>query len=294
MKSYPKAAAGALLLLGAAAAAEAQTITLGQVDCLPLGGNGVLNASVTPEVPGATTRLYFRRLSDTIEDFYFVDMKSAGAGGYWATFPIPTDDEAAKQELKNYAYEGKVVPNSGKPWASWWRSKEGSIGRNPNGDLDSAEIQERAAVGKTQPRTWMASMDDASFQAWLDLQKAEPAEYYVAVVDSAGKQLAATPMRVVEVNKDCRVALTDEQQEFAEELTIGETAAWQEDDDNVFHWECDGIENRRGSDNAVRDNDSCAGFIIAWWTAPAVATAGAIGVVSVLNDDPIDVSPSIP
>ena len=66
MKIYGTAVAASLMLLGSAGTVEAQTITLGQLACLPQDGNGVLNATVSPETPGASTRLYFRRMNDTV------------------------------------------------------------------------------------------------------------------------------------------------------------------------------------------------------------------------------------
>jgi hypothetical protein len=272
-------------------AAQGQTITLGQLDCLPLDGNAVLNATVSPEVAGATTRLYFRRLNATVEDFYFVDMVPAGAGGYWATFPRPTDDKLEKKQLKNYSYEGKSITNGGRPAAEWWRAKEGSAGRNPNGDLDNQQITERAAVGKQQKRAWMSSLDDAALQSWLDRQTTEPGEYYVAVVDGAGKQLASSEMRSVEARSECRTSLTPQQQGYAKNLTIGETAAWQAQDE-VFHWECEGVVTRKNPNNVLRADDNCRGCIIAWW--PVAAAAGAIAAIGVIDDDPVDVSPSQP
>ena len=290
MKPY-KTLAALLLLAGFGTSVEAQTITLGQLDCLPTEGNGVLNATVSPETPGTTARLNFRRLNDTVEDFYYVEMEPAGGGGYWATFPQPTGDKLSAQKLKNYQYEGKTIPNANHPTAEWWRAKEGSTGRNPNGDLDAAKIQERATAGKAQQRAWMSSMDDAALQAWLDRQAVEPAEYYVSVVDAAGRQVATSPVRAAEVRKDCRTTLTPQQQGYAKNLTVGETAAWQANDD-VYHWECDGIVTRKSSTNVLRGDDRCRACIIAWW--PLAATAGAIAVVGVTSDDPIDVSPSRP
>jgi hypothetical protein len=291
MKIYARAVAGAVIFLGAALAARAQTITLGQLACLPLEGNGALNATVSPETPGTTTRLYFRRMNDTVEDFYFVEMEPAGSGGYWATFPVPTDDKASKRELKNYQYEGKTIAKNNHPWAEWWRAKEGSSGRNPNGDLDNARIQERASLGKTQQRAWMAGMDDAALQSWLDRQTTEPAEYYVAVVDAAGKPVATSPIQSVEIKQDCRVSLTPQQQGYAKNLTVGESAAWQAEEE-VFHWECDGVVSRRNNSNVLRADDRCRGCIVAWW--PAAAAAGAVALIGIVEDDPIDISPSRP
>jgi hypothetical protein len=292
-----RTAFGAAFLLSAVAAAgpaaaQTSSITLGQLACLPQSGNGVLNATVSPEVAGTTARLYFRRLNTTVEDFYYVEMEPSAGGGYWAAFPVPTDDKAEKKKLENYQYEGKNIQNNGKPWAEWWRAKDGSTGRNPNGDLDNAEIQKRASIGKNEPRTWLTSMDDAALQAFLDRQTAEPAEYLVALVDGNGRVVARSEMRLVEVKKDCRVTLTPQQEGYAKNLTIGETAGWQKEEE-VFHWECTGVVSRIDSANVLRADDKCRACVIAWWP-PAAAAAGVIAIVGITDDDPIDVSPSQP
>lgn len=287
-------AAGLGVVLSAAAAigsAQQPTITLGPLPCLPQKSNGVLTATITPEVPGSTARLYFRRFNVEVEDFYYVEMEPAGGGGYWATFPIPTDSDFKEQKLKSSSYEGKTIQQTGHPWAEWWRAKEGSTGRNPNGDLDDDTIKEKAAAGKIEARSWMTPLDNPSFQKWLTDQKTEPGEYFVALYDGYGKQIARSEMKSVPVTSDCRVNLTPQQQGFAQNLTIGETAAWQKEDE-VFHWECTGIVTRQDTLNVLRADGNCRACIIAWW--PIGATAGAVALIGVVDDDPIEISPSQP
>jgi hypothetical protein len=288
-----KAVGAVLLFAGVAATAEGQTstITLGQLPCLPQNGNGVLNATVSPEVAGTTARLYFRRMNTAVEDFYYVEMEPAGGGGYWAAFPVPTDDKADKKALKNYQYEGKTIPNTGKPWAEWWRAKELSNGRNPNNDLDEKLIQERASLGKQEKRVWMNGMDDAALQAWLERLTSEPAEYYVALVDGTGRTVARSEMRNVEVRNDCRVSLTPQQQGYAKNLVVGETQVWQAEEE-LFHWECTGVVTRINPQNVMREDENCRACIVAWW--PAAVPAGAVALIGITDDDPIDVSPSQP
>jgi hypothetical protein len=278
--------------LAASASAQQTSVTLGPLACLPQNSNGVLTATVSPEIPGSRTRLYFRRMNVEVEDFYYVEMEAAGAGGYWATFPVPTESKFPKQKLDNYNYEGLKIENNGKPWAEWWRAKEGSVARNPNNDLDKDLIRERANLGKTEKRVWMQSMDNPTLQTWLDRLTTEAGEYYVAVVDGSGKVLGRSEMRTAEVKKDCKVNLTPQQEGFAKNLVIGETAAWQKNDE-VFHWECTGITTRRDPLNVLRADEKCrACLIAAWW--PAGAAGGAIALVGIIDDDPIDVSPSRP
>ena len=109
--------------LAVPAAAQQTSVTLGALACLPQSSNGVLNATVSPEVPGSSTRLYFRRMNVEVEDFYYIQMEPAGGGGYWATFPVPTESKFPRQKLDNYSYEGRrrsrtpanPGPNGGAP-----------------------------------------------------------------------------------------------------------------------------------------------------------------------------------
>jgi len=273
------------------AAAQQTSVTLGALACLPQKGNAVLSATVSPEVPGSTARLYFRRMNVAVEDFYYVEMEPAGGGAHWATFPVPTESKFPKAELKNYDYEGQKIERSGKPWAEWWRAKEKSSARNPNGDLDQDLIRERASLGKTERRDWMKNLDDPALQNWLDNLKTEAGEYFVAVVDPAGRLLGRSEMRSVEVRKDCRVNLTPQQEGFAKNLVIGETAGWQKGEE-VFHWECTGVTTRKDPLNVLRADDRCRACVIAWW--PVAATGGAVAMIGILNDDPVEISRSRP
>jgi hypothetical protein len=94
----------AVLLLTSAAASLAQRgpsdISVGPLACLPQRGNGVVTATVSPEVPGATVRLFWRRLNLEVEDFYYVPMESVGAGQYWGVFAVPDGSSIQKKELK--------------------------------------------------------------------------------------------------------------------------------------------------------------------------------------------------
>ena len=57
------------------------------MECIPVGGNGVITATVTENQPETSIKLYFRRLHDTVEDLYFVDMYSEGEGRFWGVMP---------------------------------------------------------------------------------------------------------------------------------------------------------------------------------------------------------------
>ncbi len=248
-----------VLLLTTATAVSAQRgpsdISVGPLACLPQKGNGVVTATVSPEVPGATVRLFFRRLNIEVEDFYYVQMEPVGAGQYWGVFPVPDGSNIDKKELKS---DGDPPPQ---PWAAWWKAKEASDDRDPNGDLDKKVIQERASLGKKEKRAWMAAKSDAELQTWLEAQRSEPAEFFVAVYDVNGQRVAASDMRVADVQGECRVSLTPQQQGMARNMTVGETGGWQKGI-QPFHWQCDGIVTRIDPVRVRRADETCRACII--------------------------------
>ncbi len=293
MKSTQSLVFGILLAgLALPALAQSTSVTLGPLACLPQKSNGVLSATVSPEVPGSTVRLYFRRMNVEVEDFYYVAMEPSGGGSYWATFPVPTESKFPRQKLDNYNYEGQKIENTGKPWAEWWRAKENSQARNPNDDLNKDLIRERASLGKAEKRVWLTKLDNPTLQSWLDNLKTEAGEYFVAVVDGSGRLLGRSEMRAAEVRKDCRVDLTPQQEGFAKNLIVGETAVWQKGDE-LFHWECTGVTSRRDSTNILRADERCRACVIAaWW--PVATAGGAVAAIGVINDDPVEISRSRP
>lgn len=89
--------AAILAFVAVAASAQAPTITVPEVPCMPMESNGVINADIAPEVGGATPRLYFRW--DEHGAMYWVDMVAAGGGNYWA---IPPKPEQRNSRLEYY------------------------------------------------------------------------------------------------------------------------------------------------------------------------------------------------
>ena len=277
------------------AAQEPIRIEAEQVECLPVGDNGVAYTSVENNVADTEVRLYFRRMHDAVEDLYYVRMKPEGDGRYWGVFPKAEDRELQRHDIEERRQEAQ----SEYDWAQWWREKDQSEDRNPNNDLDQDLIRERASQGKLESRDWLAEMDDATFQDWLEQLENEPTEYFTSVHDHTGSRLAKSKTRVAEVRENCRVELYDRQIGEAANLTVGETAYWQKGEE-LFHWLCDGIVSRIDPLRILRGDDACRACVIAWWKRPGVLipTAGVIGVgttvVLVDEDDPPPVSPSEP
>jgi hypothetical protein len=103
------AAALACLLAAGARGAQAPSISVDDVKCVPVEDNSVFNARVQPEVGGAAPRLYFRwREHGT---FYWVPMNPAGAGRYWAVLPKP---EKTTENVERYV---SVVDGGGRELA---------------------------------------------------------------------------------------------------------------------------------------------------------------------------------
>lgn len=275
----------ALLLAAVALPAGAQTVSLGDLACVPASGNAVVAARVDPPPTAENpVRLYFRRLNVEVEDFYYVDMKGAAAGNFWGVLPKAESTRNPRKDLRGAARDA---------WAAWWKQKEASADRDPNGDLDGDLIRERASLGKVEKRDWMAQLGEPSFESWLERQKLEPAEYFVAVVDPSGRRLARSEIRVAEVTGDCRAALTPQQQGAAQNLVVGHTSNWQ-DGQPVFHWLCDGVVTRVDPQGVLRADEACRACVVGWWPRTVAGGLGAIGAIVIYDDNPREVSPSRP
>lgn len=278
-----------------AVAQEPIRVETEQAECLPVGDNGVAYATVDNNVADTEVRLYFRRMHDAVEDLYYVRMQPEGDGRYWGVFPKAEDREVQRHELEERREDSRERYD----WAKWWREKDGSEDRNPNDDLDQDLIRERASQGRLESRDWLAEMDDATFQDWLEQLENEPTEYFTSVHDHQGDRLAKSTTRVLEVRDNCRVDLSERQIGEAANMTVGETAYWQKAE-GLFHWLCDGIVSRIDPLSILRGDSACRACIVAWWKRPDVLipTAGVLGVgttVSLVDErDPTPVSPSEP
>lgn len=91
----------ACLLLGCAAArtAQAQTISLGELKCVPREDNTVVRATLSADPAGQTPRLYFRWRNHGTTDFYWVAMEAEPGRRWWATPPKP---ERRNTEIEYY------------------------------------------------------------------------------------------------------------------------------------------------------------------------------------------------
>ena len=208
-------------------------VSVEQAECLPSTDHGVIVAKVRNEPPAASTRIYFRRLNKDIDDFYYVIADTRGNGKYWGTLPRP---KAHKLE----------TPGKRREIATWW-------------------IQHETSKDRNHRRNWLLALDPETLQQRLREFRHEPVEYYAALFDAAGKLLSKTDIRVTPVRDDCEVKLTAQQKGEADNLVVGETAAWQgKGATKAFHWECSGIVTRIDP-NGVRRADVCRDRFIALW-----------------------------
>jgi hypothetical protein len=272
-------------------AAQAQTtLSVEPVACLPVAEHAVVSARVAGEPGGSTVRLYFRRLHEEVEDFYWVQMNPSGDGDYWAVLPKPADEELGEFELED-AEEEEQRRNA---QAAWWLAKERSDDRDPNDDLNEAIIEERASEGMEEERDWMLALSLPELEAWLEEQEQEPGEYYAVVLDANGRILATSEMRSVPVTGDCDVELDRREWGQANNLVVGETAPWQEGR-TVFHWLCDGIVSRIDDEGILRADERCRACAYAHTPLLVPTTAAAVSVLGVIiKDEPEPASPTDP
>lgn len=177
------------------------------------------------------------------------------------------------------------------------------IPRKTNGVVKAAIIPD-PAVGqsprvyfrwKGQPAFYWAPMEvEPNSQYWSVFPRAEDrnteVEYYVAVVDAAGKMVAQSEPRSAKVDADCDTKLSPKEQGVAENLIVGETTPNQYRK-KVIGFLCPGLKIRIDHQGIRRADEECGPCGLAWLPPTALATAGVLGVI--LTHDP-EPSPSRP
>ncbi|MCP4202457.1 MAG: hypothetical protein GY769_11055 [bacterium] len=127
-----------------------------------------------------------------------------------------------------------------------------------------------------QTRDWMKGNDREWLEDWLEAQKHEAAEFYVAVADVTGTEISRSETKLVQVldYEDCRFALDPFELGQSQNLTVGETTELQQGRE-VFHWLCDGIVSRTNSIGVLRADETCRACVVAGWL-PMASAAGAL------------------
>ncbi len=101
-----------LLVAAQPLGAQVPQIAAEQIECLPKEDNGVIHATISPEIGGTISRLFFRWEED--EDFYYVLMTTVGGGRYWGVPPKPDEkNEAVEYYVAVVDPEGEVLAKSG-------------------------------------------------------------------------------------------------------------------------------------------------------------------------------------
>lgn len=141
---------------------------------------------------------------------------------------------------------------------------------------------------------WVPMEVEPNGRYWAVLPRVEDrnqeVEYYVAVVDAAGKMVAQSEPRTVKVRADCPAELSPKEQGVAENLIVGETTPNQYRK-KVIGFLCPGLKIRIDHQGIRRADEECGPCGLAWLPPTALATAGVIGVV--VTEDP-EPSPSRP
>ena len=102
-----------LLALAATASAQTPRVLVGDVPCIPDGGNAVVPAAAAPVPAGAEVRVYFRRQG--YGDFYWVPAQpqDGTAGAYSGVLPIPEpDNDLAEVYAAVYGANGLPLAQS--------------------------------------------------------------------------------------------------------------------------------------------------------------------------------------
>ena len=119
----------------------------------------------------------------------------------------------------------------------------------------------------------------------------EEVEYYAALVDAAGAQVAKSAVRTAKVNGNCPVRLAEREEGVASNLTVGETVAQQQGHKPVLGFLCDGIVTRINHQGVRRSDEICRACVVAWWKLPTALAAVPITGILIIDDEP---SPSRP
>lgn len=144
---------------------------------------------------------------------------------------------------------------------------------------------------------WVAMEAEPGRKYWGIPAKAEKrnpeVEYYVALVDAAGKIVNRSETHRTKVDPNCKAELSPKERGVAENLTVGETSPEQQGE-KVVGFLCKGIVTRINSQGIRRADEICGPCAVVWWqkAAPGALAAGLVGVV--VTDKEPDPSPSRP
>lgn len=141
-------------LIAAAALAQAPTITVGELTCLPRKENAVLTATLTPDLADGEARLYFQR--DEYGDAYYVALEKSAEGSYWAVFPKPdNENHAVTYYLEARDGVGQVVART-EPVSAPVKDDDDCPGRLNSEQRDKADDLTVGETAYDQRGQWVA------------------------------------------------------------------------------------------------------------------------------------------
>ena len=184
--------------------------------------------------------------------------------------------------------------------AFYWTEMNASSGTSYWTVLPRSEQREQPGLTDEwweilQTRDWAEDRDREWLEDWMDEQDHEAAEYYVALVDVAGEEIARSQTQLVEVldRDDCQVGLDPFQVGQSRNLTIGETTPAQYGN-ALFHWLCDGVVSRVNFEGILRGDEMCRACVVAGWVPAVPAGAALISGATIEKREPRRTSAVLP
>lgn len=175
----------------------------------------------------------------------------------------------------------------------------------PTGDNALVKATASGEPAGESPRLYFRWRDHGE-EYWVELEPAgggsywgvfprperrnEEVEYYAALVNAAGAEVAKSAVRTAKVNGNCPVKLAEREEGVAGNLTVGETVA-QQQGKGVLGFLCDGIVTRINHQGIRRSDEICRACVVAWWKLPTALAAVPITGILIIDDEP---SPSRP
>ncbi len=218
-------------------------IAIESIECLPVGGNGVVTAKVTHEPLAARVRVYFRRVSSESdpqrEAFYFVNAHSSAGSVYKALLPRPTAESAGSSSSRRQSDRELEL----RVRAERERLRQAMRSASPPTAAQRRELEARSRRLIEERRELAA----AAFQE----PGLEPVELRAELLNAEGQEIARSDTIRVSVTENCLAGPHPVDGE-ALNMTLGETALWQ-GEEPPFHFECTGIVIREWQGRLFQD-----------------------------------------
>lgn len=252
------------LVFALATPSVGQSVSIADLECLPLEENAALTADIGADQAGSRVRLFFRRLNP-VGGFYSVEMHPSSTGAYWSVFPKPEQREQPEltDEWWELLKDRDWMQGHDRDWLESWLEQQ---------QHEAAEyyVATYDAVGQVSARSDTRLVE---VRGDPDKKKGEEAE------EGDAEECAVPPLDM-------------KQSGWAQNLTVGETTAEQAGEP-VFHWLCDGVVTRISQQGVFRADEYCRACVVGLGFVPVSAIAA--GVVSgAIVEHPPEASPRQP